>query len=115
VIIVAIAWLYVVAMVALLAGGVWRCIGLFVGLGLGPLLFLLWIAARGSRHRGRNRQVRAQSLMPDERLHERDRGNAEPNQQHLLDGGGKVDAPMQSGDQVGDRNVNHAGGNKAQQ
>lgn len=97
-IIAALAWLYVIGMIALTVGSVARGIATFVVVGVLPIMLVVWMLGT----RVRNRSV------PDQRLHTGDGADAQGDEQHLLQRGGKVDAPVQAGDEVGHRDVDHA-------
>lgn len=103
-IIAALAWLYVIGMIALTVGSAARGIATFLVVGVLPLAFIVWILGR---------RVRKRSVL-DQRLHRSDGADAQGDEQHLLQGGGQVHPPVQSGDQVGHGDVDHARRDKAQ-
>lgn len=73
--IVAIAWLYVVGMMALTASSVLGGLGIFLGYGAAPLALLLWIM--GSPRRKKSR-------LADEQLSYPNRPDTKKNQRDLL-------------------------------
>ena len=82
--IVAIAWVYVIGIVALgmrtFAGGV----GLFLALGLGPLVVLAWMTGL----RGRRQSVG----VVDQGPHRGNGGDPQSDEDDLVEGGAQVDA-----------------------
>ncbi len=104
--IVAIAWLYVTLLMAaaetsLVAGAM-----TFLWYGLAPLALFLWLF--GGPRRRRAAEQRARRSVAGEQAHDPDGSNAEADQYRLLQGGEELGAPMQSGDQIGNGDVEHA-------
>jgi hypothetical protein len=97
---IASGWLRVVARMALAADS----LGMFLGLALAPVALMSWLAAR------RARSVR----VAREHAHPVDGCDPQPDQQHLLSGGAQLRPSVQPGDEVGDRHIDHAGGNESQ-
>ena len=79
-IIAALAWLYVIGMIALTVGSAARGIATFLVVGVLPLAFIVWILGR---------RVRKRSVL-DQRLHRSDGADAQGDEQHLLQGGGRA-------------------------
>jgi len=100
------AWLYVIGMLALGAPSALRGIALFAVVGLGPVLLMAWFAAL----RARRRNLSVGDELPDQP----DREDPQADQQHLLDRGAQIHAPVQSRDQVGHRDIDHARRDKSQ-
>lgn len=102
--IIAIAWIYVVVLMAATESNVTAAVATFLFYGLLPLALLLWLFGGPSRRRRRLMLEAAdrQSGGPDG-------GNAEPDQQHLLQGGNELGPAVQPGDEIGHGDVDHAG------
>jgi hypothetical protein len=105
--IVAIAWVYVIGMLSLGMRSFGSGLAVFLLLGLGPLAVLAWIAAL----RAGRRSVR----VFDERAYGRNGADAQADERHLLQGRAQVDPLVQPGDQIRDRDVDHAGRDETQQ
>ncbi len=106
--IIAVGWAYVVGMLALGADSLGAGLALCLGLGVSPVLLLAYFA-RSRAH------LRQSVRVTSERLHHEDGAHAQADQQHLLQGRTQFRAPVQSGDEVGDGNVDHAGGDETEQ
>lgn len=97
-IIAALAWLYVIGMIALTVGSVARGIAVFLLVGVLPIVFIVWML--GTRVRNRS--------MFDQRLHRGDGADAQGDEHDLLQRGVQVHPPVQARDQVGHGDVDHA-------
>ncbi len=106
--IIAIAWIYVIGMLALSSSSLALGATLFLGAGVAPLALLAWIGSM--RRCGRDRR----SVM-HQGLDDPDGPDPHPDQQHLLNGGTQVHPLVQTRDQVGNRDVDHARGDEPQQ
>lgn len=101
--IVAIAWIYVVIMMSITETSITAGMLTFVFYGVLPLALLLWLMGTPVR-----RRLRQQAQTVDQAVHSRHGKNAQPDQGDLADGRADLRAPVQSGDQVGNRDVDHA-------
>jgi hypothetical protein len=106
--IVAIAWVYVVGMMALGSRSLAQGFAIALVIGAGPLVVL---AGLGSLRRRRSRP----SSVADEGRHQGNGSNAQSDQPDLLHGGAQVHPLVEAGDQIGDRDVDHARGDESQQ
>ena len=119
--IVAIAWIYVVLMMSITEQSVTAGIMTFIFYGLAPLALFLWIFGTPARRRAAARQAMASEdagsvgESVDQVVDQHDAADAGRNEQHLLNGGGQLGPTVQAGNQIGDGDVNHAGGSDAQQ
>lgn len=119
--IVAIAWIYVVLMMSITEQSIIAGIMTFVFYGLAPLALFLWIFGTPARRRAAYRKsllAQAEASVGesvDQMVDQHDAADAGRNEHHLLNGGGQLGATVQSGDQVGDGNIDHAGSRDAQQ
>lgn len=119
--IVAIAWIYVVLMMSITEQSVIAGIMTFVFYGLAPLALFLWIFGTPARRRSAHRKAllaQAEASVGesiDQMVDQHDAADAGRNEDHLLNGGGQFGAAVQTGDQVGDGDVDHAGRRDAQQ
>lgn len=101
--IVAIAWLYVVILMAITETSITAGVLTFALYGVLPLALLLWLMGTPIR-----RRLRQQSQTIDQAMDAGDRQHAQPDQGDLADGRAELRAPVESGDQVGNRDVDHA-------
>lgn len=118
--IVAIAWVYVTFMMAVTENSIIAGVLTFLFYGLAPLALFLWIFGTPARRRAMARRASAtedtsDAMALDQVMDQDNAADASRNEQHLLQRGGQIGSPMQAGDQVGDRNVDHAGGGDAQE
>lgn len=119
--IVAIAWIYVVLMMSITENSIIAGIMTFVFYGLAPLALFLWIFGTPGRRRAAHRREQlaqaeaSASDSVDQMVNQDDAADAGRNEHDLLDGCGKLGSTVQSGDQVGDGNIDHAGRGDAQQ
>lgn len=118
--IVAIAWVYVTFMMAVTETSVVAGVLTFLFYGLAPLALFLWIFGTPARRRAMARSESAtneasDTMALDQVMDQNDAADAGRNEQHLLQRGGELGAPVQAGDQVGDRDIDHAGCGDAQQ
>jgi hypothetical protein len=118
--IVAIAWVYVTFMIAVTESSVIAGVLTFLFYGLAPLALFLWIFGTPARRRAMARRASAaedtsDTVALDQMMDQHDASDAGGNEQHLLQRGGQFGTPVQAGDQVGDRDIDHAGGGDAQQ
>lgn len=101
--IVAIAWIYVVIMMSITETSITAGMLTFVFYGVLPLALLLWLMGTPVR-----RRLRQQAQTVDQSVHSGHGKNAQPDQGDLADGRAELRAPVQAGDQVGNRDVDHA-------
>ena len=119
--IVAIAWIYVVLMMSITEQSIIAGILTFVFYGLGPLALFLWIFGTPARRRAAHRNAllaQAEASVGesvDQVVDQHDAADAGRNEHHLLNGGGQLGTTVQTGDQVGDGDIDHAGSRDAQQ
>ena len=106
--IVAIAWLYVVILMSVTETNVTAGILTFVFYGLLPLSVLLWLIGTPARRR----RLLDKTKPPHHNLDPGDGENSQADQGDLLDGGTELRATVQTGNQVGNRDVDHAGTGK---
>lgn len=119
--IVAIAWIYVALMMSITEQSAIAGVMTFVFYGLAPLALFLWIFGTPARRRAAHRAALiskagasvGQSV--DQVVDQNDAADAGRDEHHLLDGGGQLGTTVQPGNQVGDRDIDHAGGRDAQQ
>jgi len=103
--IVVIAWLYVIGTMALTSSTLVGGLAFFAGAGVAPvLLWLMWAA----------RRARARRRPPRSGLEQHVRGgddsDTEPDERQLADRLERFGAPMQARNEVGDGDVQQAGG-----
>ncbi|AOF81775.1 hypothetical protein BSY238_64 [Methyloversatilis sp. RAC08] len=119
--IVAIAWIYVVLMMSITEQSIIAGILTFVFYGLVPLALFLWIFGTPARRRAAHRNAllaQAEASVGesvDQVVDQHDAADAGRNEHHLLNGGGQLGTTVQTGDQVGDGDIDHAGSRDAQQ
>jgi len=119
--IVAIAWIYVVLMMSITEQSIVAGIMTFVFYGLAPLALFLWIFGTPARRRAAHRKsllAQAQASVGesvDQMVDQHDAADAGRNEHHLLNGGGQLGSAVQTGDQIGDGDIDHAGSRDAQQ
>ena len=118
--IVAIAWVYVTFMMAITESSVIAGVLTFLFYGLAPLALFLWIFGTPARRRAMARRASAaedtsDTMTLDQVMDQQDAADAGRNQQHLLQRGGQLGSSVQTGDQVGDSDIDHAGRSDAQQ
>lgn len=119
--IVAIAWIYVVLMMSITEHSIIAGIMTFVFYGLAPLALFLWIFGTSARRRATHRKsllAQAEASVGesvDQMVDQHDAADAGRNEHHLLNGGGQLGTAVQTGDQVGDSDIDHAGSRDAQQ
>ncbi len=129
--IVAIAWIYVVLMMAVTEQSVAAAVMTLLFYGVAPLALFLWLFGTPSRRRARLAAERAQSAagaqaVPgdrsedvavgeavDQAMDEQDAAHPERNQDDLLHGGAQFRPLVKAGNEIGDRHVDHAGGRDA--
>lgn len=101
--IVALAWLYVAVLMAVTEPN-WVAGTLsFLAYGLGPLALFLWLAGTPVR------RARSAEQAIDDVVGTDDRADAQSDQKDLGEGRGELGALVQPRDEVGDRDVDHAG------
>ena len=103
--IVAIAWLYVAILMSITETSVTAGVLTLVFYGLLPLGLLLWLVGTPVRRR---RRLLDQTETVDQPVNSGNRENAQAYQADLLNRGTELGATMQPGNQVGDRDVDHA-------
>lgn len=101
--IVAIAWTYVTLMMALTERSLVAGVMTFVFYGALPLALFLWLWGTPARRRRRAK------LLAQEEVQSPDRANAATDEQHLLQSGGQLGTLVQTGNEVCDRDIDHAG------
>lgn len=103
--IVAIAWLYVAILMSITETNVTAGVLTLVFYGLLPLGLLLWLVGTPVRRR---RRLLDQTETVDQQVNSGNRENAQADQADLLNRGTELRATMQPGNQVRDRDVDHA-------
>jgi hypothetical protein len=94
--VIAIGWLYVIVLMALTAGSVVSGLAILFFFGVLPVGLVLWL--NGTRRASRvGKKVLGQP----------DRADSERDERDLLRSRAQLRPPMQAGDEVGDRNVEH--------
>ena len=78
--IVAIAWLYVILMMAITEKNITAGELTFVFYGLAPAALLLWLGGTRRRRRAAKRQTSASTKPSDKQMHSPDRGDTRANQ-----------------------------------
>jgi len=119
--IVAIAWIYVVLMMSITEHSVVAGILTFIFYGVAPLALFLWLFGTPLRRRAAARRAALEEgdgsvgVAVDQVVDQHDAADAGRNEQYLVKGGGQFGPTVQAGDQVGDRDVDHARGSDAEQ
>lgn len=112
--IVAIAWLYVTFMMAITESSFVAGVMTFIFYGLAPLALFLWLVGTPARRRRRARREQAASVRQED-VNQPDAANTQPDEGDLLQGGGDGRALVQTGNEIGDGDVHHAGRGQAEQ
>ncbi len=110
--IVAIAWIYVVLMMAITEQSVIAGAMTLVFYGLAPLALFLWLFGTPARRRAVARQAadRDTSVREsvDHVMDQHDAADTGGNEQHLLERGAELGPAVQAGNQIGDGDIDHA-------
>ena len=118
--IVAIAWVYVALMMAITEQSVIAGVMTFLFYGLAPLALFLWIFGTPARRRAaarrpENDDCASVGVPVDQVVDQHDAADTGRDQEHLLHRGTDFGAPVQSGNEIGHGDVDHAGRADAQQ
>lgn len=110
--IVTLGWLYVVALMALAEHTITAGLLTLVFYGLAPLALFLWLAGTPRRRRARRTEgpsSKASAVdVGNQSFHKDDGADAQADHERLLEGRAEFGTPMQTRDEVGDGDVDHA-------